>query len=280
MRKACVNKQVFFFLIFLAFASLVVGATPTGKSRPHHLRLKDITLHSKYPWKKNIVTTCFWIGEGASGYNNTANRKSAWDEAWTQNFGGIDCPIKRVGNTIGKTTLPKNFAPTLNPFYVALPYNDIKYPSLSKKYVPWWNHKAWETEPLKSQCKGHWVMIEYQGKVAFAQWEDVGPFRYDHARYVFGNERPNIYNDAGLDISPALRDYLGLDGLDKTNWRFVEADEVPYGPWIEYGEQAILYTAIKEEIKKKSPKQSFNRRRKNFSSKITKFFARHHTDDD
>jgi hypothetical protein len=27
----------------------------------------------------------------------------------------------------------------------------------------------------------------------------------------------------------------------------VEEDEVPYGPWIEYAEQAILFSAIKAE---------------------------------
>jgi len=46
-----------------------------------------------------------------------------------------------------------------------------------------------------------------------------------------------------------VRDYLGLTGLNKTNWRFVEDDEVPYGPWIEYGEQAIIFSAIKAETK-------------------------------
>ena len=49
-----------------------------------------------------------------------------------------------------------------------------------------------------------------------------------------------------------MRDYLGLSGLDKTDWKFVEYDQVPYGPWIEYGEQAILYSAIKEKAAKKS----------------------------
>ncbi|MFZ5807461.1 MAG: hypothetical protein ACOY3I_09690 [Verrucomicrobiota bacterium] len=233
------------------FLSLVAIGLATAKTTSP-LRLKDVQVASNYPWKNNIVTTCFWVGEGASGYNRMTNYKSAWDEAWTRNFGGVDCPIKRVKvATAGKTTLPKKFAPTLNPFYVALPFNDVKYPGLAKKYVPWWDQKAWEKDPLKSQCKGRWIMIEHHGRVAFAQWEDVGPFRYDHAKYVFGKDRPRIHSGAGLDISPALRDYLGMQGLDKANWRFVEADEVPYGPWIEYGEQAILYSAIKDEHRRK-----------------------------
>jgi len=94
-------------------------------------------------------------------------------------------------------------------------------------------------------------MIRFNNKVCYAQWQDVGPLRYDHAEYVFGEERPTRYSRAGLDVSPAVRDYLGLSGLDKTDWKFVEDDQVPYGPWIEYGEQAILYSAIKEQAAKK-----------------------------
>ena len=47
---------------------------------------------------------------------------------------------------------------------------------------------------------------------AYAQWEDCGPFRTDHFQYVFQNERPkpNLNRGAGLDVSPAVRDYLGL----------------------------------------------------------------------
>ena len=229
---------------FLALAAAEEVATEGSA-----MKLADVELHSDFPWKKDIVTTYFWIGQGSSGYNSMTNYKSAWDGSWTKNYGGEDCPKKRLsGQYMGAITLPETFAPTLNPFYIALPYNDIKYPQMSKKYVPWWDHEAWKKAPYSSQCKGRWVMIEYEGKVCFAQWEDVGPFRYDHAAYIFGNERPQIHSKAGLDVSPAVRDYLGLTGLNKTNWRFVEEDEVPYGPWIKYAEQAILYSAIKSQL--------------------------------
>jgi hypothetical protein len=33
-----------------------------------------------------------------------------------------------------------------------------------------------------------------------------------------------------------VRDYLGLDGHDKTDWKFVEFEDVPLGPWAEHGE--------------------------------------------
>src|SRR2546429_9949615 len=42
----------------------------------------------RYPWKTNIVTTVFWIGEQAGGNNPVPNYKSAWDFNWTSNYGG------------------------------------------------------------------------------------------------------------------------------------------------------------------------------------------------
>ena len=65
-----------------------------------------------------------------------------------------------------------------------------------------------------------------QGRSCFAQWEDVGPLRYDHAEYVFGDERPIGLGDdhAGLDVSPAVAQYLGITGKNRiTSWRFVDA---------------------------------------------------------
>jgi len=55
---------------------------------------------------------------------------------------------------------------------------------------------------------------------------------------VFGNERPkpSLNGGAGLDVSPAVRDYLGLKETDVTEWRFVEFSEVPRGPWSTLGE--------------------------------------------
>ena len=65
-----------------------------------------------------------------------------------------------------------------------------------------------------------------------------GTFRTDHWQYVFGNERPkpNLNKGAGLDVSPAVRDYLGLKQTDVTDWRFVDFSEVPRGPWSTLGE--------------------------------------------
>lgn len=74
--------------------------------------------------------------------------------------------------------------------------------------------------------------------MCYAQWEDCGPFRTDHFQYVFGNERPkpNLNHGAGLDVSPAVRDYLGLQPTDVTDWQFVEVKDIPAGPWRSYGD--------------------------------------------
>src|SRR5437879_9918087 len=46
----------------------------------------------RYPWKTNIVTTVFWIGEQAAGNNPVPNYRSSWDFNWTANYGGYDNP--------------------------------------------------------------------------------------------------------------------------------------------------------------------------------------------
>src|SRR6201984_1528669 len=44
----------------------------------------------RYPWKTNIVTTVFWIGEQAGGNNPVPNFRSSWDLNWQANYGGFD----------------------------------------------------------------------------------------------------------------------------------------------------------------------------------------------
>ena len=54
---------------------------------------------------------------------------------------------------------------------------------------------------------------------------------------MFGGQPPrnNQNNKAGIDVSPAVRDYLGLKSGGKLHWRFVEFGGVPRGPWSWYG---------------------------------------------
>ncbi len=190
----------------------------------------------RYPWKTGIVTTTFWVGEKPSQNNPVPNHQSSWDRDWAKNYGGTDTPDKERRNS---EFIPASFKPRQNPFYIALPYNDKTIHGHKKEaasVIPWFKDNY--AGPHESVCKGRWIAIRFQGKIAYAQWEDVGPFRTDHWEYVFGNERPkpNLNKGAGLDVSPAVRDYLGMSGTDVTDWKFVEFEEVPPGPWARYGD--------------------------------------------
>ena len=189
----------------------------------------------RFPWKEKIVTTIFWIGEDSSGHNPVPNDSSSWDRAWSKSYGGYDDP----NPARRQNYIPVKFTPRQNPFYCALPYNDkasTGHRSEAPKVVPWFN-EAYQG-PAVSVCKGRWVAIRKGNRTVYAQWEDAGPFRTDHWQYVFGNERPkpNLNHGAGLDVSPAVRDYLGLGPTDVTDWKFVEFSEVPSGPWAKLGD--------------------------------------------
>lgn len=155
---------------------------------------------------------------------------------WAANYGGFDDP-KPEGR---RGYLPARFVPRLNPFYIALPYNDVTRGTTkpeSRRVIPWFR-EAFVREG-QSVCRDRWVAVRSKsGRVAYAQWSDCGPFRTDHWQYVFGSERPrpNLNKGAGLDVSPAVRDYLGLNGMDVTDWKFVEFEDVPPGPWAQHGQ--------------------------------------------
>ncbi len=133
-----------------------------------------------------------------------------------------------------------------NPYYLALPMNNR---------VPGYGQYG--------TCKNRWVEIYCvdSGKTVYGQWEDVGPWFVNDAAYVFdssGTIRPfaeqhegqywNIYredegkgsrkprkvlNAAGIDLSPLLAQAAGIDGKGLVHWRFVDAADVPKGPWRE-----------------------------------------------
>ncbi|MEO5915417.1 MAG: hypothetical protein ABIS50_14380 [Luteolibacter sp.] len=194
--------------------------------------------HSSEEWKRNVVATVFWVGELPTENNPTPNTQSAWDQNWQANFGGYDEPDRRSGY------LPADFTPSLNPFYVALPYNDVAKGGVHRpeasQVIPWF----WESYRGDgiSVCKGRWLAIHHEGRVCFAQWEDVGPFEVDHWQYVFGKESPrsNRNQSAGIDLSPAVRDFLKLRSGETVEWRFAEDREVPRGPWKNWSREAAL----------------------------------------
>ena len=191
-------------------------------------------ISGRYPWKMNIVTTVFWVGENATVNNPVHNRSSSWDADWAYNFGGYDNPDPSQRRNF----MPAAFVPNENPFYFALPYNDVSgghHKPEARSVIPWFAQAY--TDDGKSVCRNRWIAVRKGNRVCYAQWSDCGPFRTDHWEYVFGNEtpKPNLNRGAGLDVSPSVRDYLGMGSMDVVDWKFVEARDVPVGPWARIG---------------------------------------------
>ena len=46
----------------------------------------------------------------------------------------------------------------------------------------------------------------------------------------------NLNKVSVLDFSPAVRDFLWLGDTDVTDWRFVDFEEIPHGPWAQFGD--------------------------------------------
>jgi hypothetical protein len=207
----------------------------TGVPRSLDLH-SSLTLSSMYsttatPWKTSITATTFWVGEQPTA-NDPGNLQSAWDPAWL---------------TTSKSE---------NPFYVALPYNDVAGGHTkpeAKSIIPWF--KQAYIRDGQSVLKDKWVAIRKGNRICYAQWEDVGPFEVDHWQYVFGNERPrpNANHDAGIDVSLAVKNYLGMTGIDSCDWKFVSDKEIPQGPWGFY-DNSIL--SVRHSAKCSGPTRS------------------------
>jgi hypothetical protein len=203
-----------------------IGVASGTAGRPQTVEVAPVSLSNIPSWHDAIAATVFWVGETASSDNGgIANAASAWDDYWALHYGGIDDPQHRRGY------LPM-FAPKENPFYVALPLNDFDedggpIPAIASS-VPWASAADGE-----SVLKNQWVEIRHDGTSVFAQWEDVGPFLEDDRAYVLGGARPaNTHGvGAGIDLSPAVRDYLGVGDVSVVEWRLVRDDAVPKGPW-------------------------------------------------
>jgi len=192
---------------------------------------------SNYPIHTNITAAVFWVGEPVGNGSSEDNALSAWDDEWQKNYGGYDNYEVRTGY------YPLGFTPKENPFYLDLPYNDFNNNGTRKsnayQVVPWVNEKTWSSR--ESMMKNRWVKLTKSGVTCYGQIEDAGPYQYDDYAYVFGTNdtRPKstIANNAGMDVSPALRDCLKFQGLNnvsnKVNWQFVNFADVPEGPWKE-----------------------------------------------
>lgn len=172
-------------------------------------------------------------------------------------LGGCDGVLDHEGNTCeteprtaANDYFPRNGRrPLENPFYLDLPYDDLNDPiGFARRcaVVPWAADAGYSgrcTDRSFSYLKNRWVAITGpNGRTCYGQIEDAGPSHddlYHDAAYVFGTDdvRPaqHRFNNAGLDVSPALNGCLGfadLDGdSDRVSWRFADDADVPDGPW-------------------------------------------------
>ena len=230
-------------------ATTTVGTTtvePPTTSAP----TTTVTTPTASPWHTGITSTVFWIGEPVGNGSSEDNSISAYDDDWEQHYGGYDdYTVTRVPPTYANGL---GFMPLQNPFYLDLPYDDINNRTAFAdrcQVVPWaseYPSSACRNQSF-SYMKNHWVEIQHTVNgvtySAYAQIEDAGPYVYDDEAYVFGTALPQskLANNAGLDVSPAVRDFLHFGGTspedqldndeNKVNWRFVDATEVPGGPW-------------------------------------------------
>lgn len=231
--------------VTLATALLASGCTDASMVDPSDA--------GEYPWHTDIVAATFWIGEvydpeAADG----SQVYSTYDADWEAHYGGCDgvdtpegCFTERRSAENGY--FPQNMVPLENPFYLDLPFDDLNHPEAFARRgttIPWAAEEAGGNSALftdrgHSFMKNRWVRLRKGDRTCYGQIQDAGPGEYNDAEYVFGHDdaRPvnTRFNGAGLDVSPALNGCLGferLEGLqDRVDWQFVEAEDVPDGPW-------------------------------------------------
>lgn len=194
-----------------------------------------------------IISTTFWVGEifDASAADGS-QMISTYDGNWYAHFGGCDgissggCKTER--RTAANGYFPTSMTPKENPFYLDLPYDDVNDSTGFKNrcaVIPWANDPGYAghcNDQNFSYMKNRWVrLVGPNGHTCYGQVEDAGPAIYHDSAYVFGSARPasGTFNNAGMDVSPALNGCLGfseLDGQsDKVSWQFVSSP--PAGPW-------------------------------------------------
>jgi hypothetical protein len=205
--------------VVLLIAAVAVAAAALRPSRSP----------SSYSWHPGITASVFSPDENASADNAfISNAQSAWDDEW------------------------RRHAPHENSYFVALPYADYLE---NGRFNPDNVRIPWHTRNVRgrSEIKNRWVEITRTVGArtlrAYGQVEDVGPSdqrtstAVSDPDYVFG---PRGYDPskpirvkpkntfglrAGIDLSPRLASALRIDGSGTVAWRFVEAEDVPSGPW-------------------------------------------------
>ena len=205
----------------------------------------------QYPWHTGIVSTTFWVGEIFDpNASDGSQMLSTYDSQWMANYGGCDGntstgSCETEPRTSANGFFPTRMTPRENPFYLDLPFDDINDATalgMRQSVIPWAADAAYRgagTNKNISLIKNRWVRITAHGQTCYGQIEDAGPGQYHDANYVFGSQdaRPanRQFNGAGMDVSPALNGCLRFSELDGekdiVSWQFVEAGDVPAGPW-------------------------------------------------
>ncbi|MET1036993.1 MAG: hypothetical protein ABW075_01885 [Aeromicrobium sp.] len=206
----------------------------------------------EHPWHTDIVTTTFWVGEIFDPDADDGSQViSTYDSDWLGSYGGCDGIVTDDGQcdteprTAANDFFPTAMTPKQNPFYLDLPFDDLNDKvgfTVRGWVVPWADEEpytSWVDDRSQSLMKNRWVQVRQGDRECFGQIEDAGPGQYHDVAYVFGGDdaRPanQRYNGAGMDVSPAMNGCLGLSDLngedDRVDWRFVDADDVPPGPW-------------------------------------------------
>ena len=129
MGKRC-SLGLFCFAVFIAFdpAFAQIEAV-TEKDRPRSRKSSASRPARPFPWKTNIVTTLFWIGEKPGGNNLVPNRTSAWDKQWTKTYGGFDDP----NPASRRNYVPVKFTPRRTRFTAHFPIMTKHVPAIGQK---------------------------------------------------------------------------------------------------------------------------------------------------
>jgi len=156
-----------------------------------------------------------------------------------------DCSTE--ARTAANDYFPSQGTPKENPFYLDLPYDDLNDSTAFGErceVIPWASADPGNCDNGEhSYMKNRWVAITGpNGATCYGQIQDAGPSHddmYHDKEYVFGSSdaqpAQGEFNNAGMDVSPALNGCLGFGSLngdgDSVSWQFVDDAQVPAGPW-------------------------------------------------
>jgi N-acetylmuramoyl-L-alanine amidase len=110
-------------------------------------------------------------------------------------------------------------------FYVALPVN-VSDEAVRQRGVRVYNRATGESEIGRIRDKGPWMVDDTSYCFGDAEAISVTCYR-DHEPLPRGPNQGKIpSNEAAIDLSPALAHAIGIDGLGRVDWEFVEGETV------------------------------------------------------